>query len=86
LAESITNKKDYNKELRTVKRDLLIHLKMRKIMDKFSLKDWNYLIKLFSKDKTKKILESNDRDFPSKFLVNLALTEPRLLYFLKYIF
>jgi len=30
LAESITNKKDYNKELRTVKRDLLIHLKMRK--------------------------------------------------------
>jgi len=55
-------------------------------MDKFSLKDWNYLIKLFSKDKIKKILESNDRDFPSKFLVNLALTEPRLLYFLKYIF
>jgi len=86
LADSMTNKKSYNKELRAVKRDLLIHLKMRNIMDKFSLRDWNYLIKLFSKDKTKKVLESNDRDFPSKFLVKLALTEPRLLYFLKYFF
>jgi len=87
LADSIINKKSYHKEWKkAIGRDLLMHLKMRKIMDKFSMEDWNYLIKLFSKDKTKEILESNDRDFPSRFLVRLALTEPRLLYFLKYVF
>ena len=87
LADSIINKKNYSKEWKkTVGRDLLIHLKMRNIMNKFSAKDWNYLIKLFNKEKTKKILSSYDRDFPSRFLFKLALTEPRLLYFLKYIF
>jgi len=87
LADSIINKKDYNKEWKkAIGRDLLMHLKMRKIMDKFSIKDWNYLIKLFNEEKPKKILENYDRDFPSKFLVKLALIEPRLLYFLKYIF
>ncbi len=87
LAGSIINKKDYNKEWKkAIGRDLLIHLKIGSIMNKFSAKDWNYLIELFNKEKTKKILSSYDRDFPSKFLVKLALTEPRLLYFLKYVF
>ena len=87
LANSVINKKNYHKEWKkAIGRDLLIHLKMRNIMNKFSAKDWNYLIELFNKEKTKKVLESNDRDFPSKFLVKLALLEPRLLYFLKYIF
>jgi len=79
LANSIINKKNYDKGWRkTIGRDLLIHLKMRNIMNKFSAKDWNYLVKLFNKEKLKKVLESNDRDFPSRFLVKLALTEPRL--------
>jgi len=87
LADSIVNKKNYNKEWKkTIGRDLLIHLKMRNIMNKFSTKDWDYLIELFNKEKIKKILASYDRDFPSRFLVKLVLTEPRLLYFLKYIF
>ncbi len=87
LADSIINKKNYHKEWKKyIGRDLLMHLKMRKIMDRFSMQDWNYLIKLLNKEKTKNILESHDRDFPSRFLVKLILTEPRLLYFLKYIF
>ena len=87
LADSIINKKNYHKEWKkAIGRDLLIHLKMRNIMNKFSAKDWNYLIELFSEEKTKKVLESNDRDFPSRFLVKLALLEPRLFHFLKYVF
>lgn len=86
LADSIINKKNYSKEWKkAIARDLLMHLKMRNIMNKFSAKDWNYLIKLFNQEKTKKILSSYDRDFPSRFLIKLALTEPRLLYFLKYL-
>jgi len=87
LADSIMNKKDYGKEWkRAIGRDLLIHLKIGEIMNKFSAKDWNYLIELFNKGKTKKILENYDRDFPSRFLVKLVLKEPRILYFLRYVF
>jgi len=87
LADSIINKKDYNKEWKkAIGRDLLIHLKIGSMMNKFSAKDWNYLIELFNKEKTKNILENYDRDFPSRFLVKLVLTEPRLLYFLRHVF
>ncbi|OIO40296.1 hypothetical protein AUJ10_03465 [Candidatus Pacearchaeota archaeon CG1_02_31_27] len=86
LADAIINKKNYNKEWKkAIGRDLLMHFKMRNIMNKFSAKDWDYLIELFNKEKLKKILASYDRDFPSRFLVRLALIEPRLLYFLKHI-
>ena len=54
-------------------------------MDKFKEKDWDLLIKLFQKEKTKSIIENFDRDFPSKFLLKLALNEPRLLYFSKFL-
>jgi len=85
LAGSIINNKDYEKEWkREINKDLLLHLKMRKIMDRFKEKDWDLLIKLFKKEKTKRIIESFDRDYPSRFIVKLALTEPRLLYFLKF--
>jgi len=51
LADSIINKKKYHKEWKkAVGKDLLIHLKMREIMGKFSTQDWNYLIKLFNKE------------------------------------
>jgi len=37
------------------------------------------LIKIFSSDKNKKILETFDRDEPRRFAVKLLLQEPRLL-------
>ncbi len=87
LADSITNKKDYEKEWKKkIGRDLLLHLKMRSIMDKFKDKDWDFLIQLFKKDNTKKIIENLDRDYPTKFMLKLVLNEPRLLYFLRFLF
>ena len=86
LADSIINNKNYEKEWKKeINKDLLLHLRMRKIMDKFKEKDWDFLISLFKKEKTKKIIESFDRDYPSKFMVKLALSEPRLAYFLKFL-
>ena len=87
LADSIINKKDYERGWRKeIGKDLLLHLKMRNIMDKFKDKDWDLLIKLFKKDNIKKIIERFDRDYPSRFLFKLILKEPRLLYFLKFLF
>ncbi len=87
LADSIINKTNYEKEWRKeIGKDLLLHLKIRKIMDKFKDKDWDLLIRLFKKDKTKSIIENFDRDYPTKFILKLILTEPRLLYFTRFLF
>jgi geranylgeranyl reductase family protein len=64
--------------------DLWTSLYARKIMDKFSKKDYNELVRLFTQKRLKKVLEKNDRDYPSRFIFQLLLKEPRLLKFLKY--
>lgn len=81
LSDSITNNKNYEKEWKKkIGRDLWLHLKMRNIMDYFKEKDWDILIKLFKEKETKKIIENFDRDYPSKFILNLLLQEPKLFY------
>lgn len=67
-------------------KDLWMHLQMRNIMDRFTLKDWDYLIELFKQEKLRKVLEHHDRDYPSRFMASLFLREPRLLYFGKFLF
>lgn len=87
LSYSIANKKDYEKEWKKeIGKDLSLHLRMRSIMDKFKEKDWDLLIKLFKKENTKEIIESFDRDYPSRFILKLVINEPKLLYFLKCLF
>ncbi len=85
--DSIINGKDYNKEWRKkLSKDLWLALLMRKAMDKFSHQDYDYLVKLFTQEKTKEILERYDRDYPSRFILKLLFREPRLLYFMKMLF
>lgn len=82
LADCILNNKNYTKELRKeMGKDLKLSLWMRKIMDRFSAKDFNQLVSIFQKEKNKKILEKFDRDQPSKFAIKLALQEPKLVLF-----
>ena len=71
-----------NKDLRLDK-ELRLHYIARMILNRFTNKDYNYLIKLCNKEKVKKILEKESRDKPSKFMFKLLGKEPRLLYFLK---
>ncbi|MBI2133583.1 NAD(P)/FAD-dependent oxidoreductase [Candidatus Woesearchaeota archaeon] len=86
LARSIIERKDYENEWRKViGRDLWLHLMMRKAMDKFKEKDYNYLVNIFKKDSNRKILEENDRDFPTKFMLKLALSEPGLALFSRFL-
>ena len=87
LADSIQNKKNYEKEWKKeTGTDLWLHLEMRKVMDKFKEKDWDLLLGIFSNKGTKNLIEQFDRDYPSAFLIKLVLKEPRLLYFLKFLF
>ena len=62
-------------------RDLWLSLYMRKKLDAFSDKKYNSLVELFQQPKLKSILETYDRDVPTKFALQLLLREPRLLLY-----
>ena len=55
---------------------------IKKMMDRFNEKDYDYLIKLVDNIKVKELIEIYDREFPSKFAFKLLLKEPRFLKFL----
>lgn len=87
LCDCIINKKNYNNELRKQSgRELLLHLKIRDTLNKFSDKDYDFLLKLMSQEKIKKILKKYDRDTPIPLVFNLLLKEPRFLLFSKFAF
>ena len=67
--------KNVNKKL---SKDLWISLKMRDFMNRMTEKQANELIKIFEKQTNKKILEQYDRNFPSKFIVQLLMKEAKL--------
>ena len=73
---------DYEKNWKKrIGKDLWLNLYLRNVMDRFSDKDYNKLVDLFKQEKLKKIIEEHDRDFPSKFIFELGIKEPRLLLF-----
>ena len=59
-------------------RDLWISLKMRNLLNHMTETQANELIKLFEKENNRKVLEEHDRDFPSKFIVQLLMKEAKL--------
>lgn len=63
-------------------KDLLYHLRIRKILDKFSDRDYDELLKMVKKEKVKETIETYDREYPSKMLFKLVFNEPKLLRFL----
>ena len=87
LCDCIINNKDYNNEFRKKSgKELLLHLKIRNMLNKFSDKDYDYLLKLMNQKKVKKILRKYDRDKPMPLVLNLLLKEPRFLLFSKFAF
>ncbi len=70
---------------RKIGRELWTHLKIRNMLDRFKPEDWNMLTSIFKKKANKRILENFDRDRLSHFLPQLALQEPRLLCFVRYL-
>jgi len=82
LAESIIEKTNYEKKIKRLNLELWTHLKIRKILDRFSEKDYNNLVEIFNKDKNKRVLEEYDRDNIVKLGLKLALTEPKIIMFM----
>ncbi len=85
LAESIISKTSYEKNLKPLRKELWLHSKLRRLLNKFSDKDYARLIKWMSNKRIKSILYAHPREYPSRFLLKLLLAEPRLVYFIKYL-
>jgi len=84
LSKAIQENKNYEKLWRKrIGKELLISLMIRNKMNNFSDKKYNELLKLINQKRIKSIIETHDRDYPSRFIFKLLLKEPR---FLKLIF
>ena len=87
LCDCIVNKKNYNDEFKKQSgKELLLHLKIRNTLNKFSDNDYDKLLRLMNQEKVKKILKKYDRDTPIPLVLNLLLKEPRFLLFSKFAF
>ena len=83
LSKSIINKESYTPLCKDLNKELKYGLLIRNVLDKFSLKDYNELISLVQNKRTKSIIQSIDRDYPSKMILKLILSQPRFLKFAK---
>jgi len=87
LAQAIDEEKSYEKLWRKrMGLDLWLHLRIHKILEKFEKKDWNKLLTLMSSKRAQEALAKHDREYPSKFLLQMAIAEPRLIQFMKFLF
>ena len=84
LANSIIKNKNYQKEWnRAIGKDLRYHYFIRKALDSFSTKDHDSLINILNKQRSRNLIETFDREFPSKFAKKMVLTNLSLLSFVK---
>ena len=85
LKDVILNGGSYTKGVnRTIGKSLKTHLSVRNLMNKFSEKDYNDLIKLCNKDSVKGLIYEHDREYPKKLLMSLLVKEPRFLKFMRF--
>jgi geranylgeranyl reductase family protein len=84
LAESIAEKTSYSRNIKKLRRELWIHNKLRRVLNKFTDKDYSRLIRLMNNPRVQSILYNHPREYPSRFMLKLLLAEPRLAYFAKY--
>src|SRR3989338_2041395 len=88
LCDCIINERDYNKEFKKRKagKELLLHLKIRGILNKLSDKDYNHLLSLMDQGRIKNTLKKYDRAQPIPLVLSLLLKEARFLKFSKFLF
>ena len=87
LCDCIINNKSYNKEFKKQSgKELLLHLRIRNILNRFSDNDYDKLLNLMSQEKVRRILKKYDRDTPIPLVANLLLKEPRFLLFSRFLF
>ena len=86
VVDSIIHKKNLEPELKPLRRQLRLHLKMHHVIQKMKDHDWENLFRYINQPRIQRILEQHTRDNPIPLVLKSLLKEPRLLYFGKYLF
>ncbi|MEK6938166.1 MAG: NAD(P)/FAD-dependent oxidoreductase [Nanoarchaeota archaeon] len=86
LADCLTSHKDYEKEIKTLKKRMDLHLKIRKILNKFKDEDWDKLLEIIKQPKMQKLLEQHTRENPLPLVIKALIKEPKLWRFGKFLF
>lgn len=85
LTGCINNGKDYENEVSPIRRQMWLHLQVHNIFSKFTNNDWDRLLSYVKQEKIRTILQEYTRDNPLPLLTRALLKEPRLLYFMKFL-
>lgn len=85
ITEAIEKKQSYPELSKDLNRDLWIHLKIYETMKKFKENDFDNLLYCTAKPKVKELIETFNRDYPSKFAIQLLLHQPSFLKFTKFL-
>ncbi len=85
VVDNILNGKDFEKEMKSLRKQMWTHLQVQKIMEKFSDDDWDRLVSYVRQPKVQKVFERYTRDNPIPLITSALLKEPRFLRFLKFL-
>jgi flavin-dependent dehydrogenase len=77
-ANAILHGSDYMKELRSLRRELSLHLLIRNVLNRFRGADYDRLLDLLN-PKTIELLGRYNRDHAAKMLCRIILAQPRFL-------
>lgn len=87
LCEALVYDKDYEKLWRErLGKELYMHRVLRNALDKFSQKDYDELLGVVSNERVKEVLGRYDREFPSKLIFRLLISQPKFLKFISKVF
>ncbi|MDP3733597.1 MAG: NAD(P)/FAD-dependent oxidoreductase [Nanoarchaeota archaeon] len=85
VVDCISNHKNYQQEVQPLAKKLKLHLLVRRILDKFSDRDWDTLVSYINQPKVQKVFEKYTRDNPIPLVMMALIKEPRFLRFGKYL-
>lgn len=79
VARAILRGSDFGRELRSLHRELDLHLLIRRILNRFAPADYDALLDLLNRP-TARLLKAHSRDEVSRMFLRLILAQPRFLY------
>lgn len=85
LANCLTNGKNYEKEVKSLRKRMNLHLRLRRIFDKFEDRDWDKFIFLLGQPKLQRLLEQHTRENPLPLIIKALWREPRMVGFAKFL-
>lgn len=85
LTTSIQTNQSYTTLCKPIAKRLRLHLFIRQILDQFSDKDFDFLVKYTAQPRIKNVLLKHTRENPSPILIKVALKEPRFARFAKHL-